>query len=575
MKKFLSILFTLVLVLSFSLAAAVPATPVMATPTTTYYVATTGDDASTTGNITAPFRSITHAIATATGGDTIIVAAGTYIASANETFPININKGITLKSADGAPTTIINGGEAEAIAIAINGVTLGTTGHGFTLKGSSTGVIVTNAGAVSGITIQGNIIRHNHQGEGNGIYVNEADSMTIDGNIFYGDAIWTSSSNNSVEGGPGNAIQVFETSSTAAALTVNNNTAYYLQYTFLSLQCTHIDGVVVTGNTAHDLGLNGVDVITGAVGSHLLQIGRNTFYNNGRGIRIRSAITNTGNITINFNDIYTNTNINKTTTNGGIWNQTTTNVNALYNYWGNGSGPTISGNDRGAGDAISTYVLYQPWLHTTQATVYPSGVRYFGYNWCTLTAGWNVWSTPIALDAQCDTWGEYRTLGTDLALATGANAYYFNGVTFASVTDSYVLNPCDAIYINMASAQTSPILFSPSTSAPSKALSAGWNLVSASYIDSMESPTITNGVAPQTSLASVYYVSGVNNIGYSQVVSPATGQTAWSSVRGPTIDTTTGKTMYPCKGYWVYMTNAGTLAGTVFTPVSPLIPNPT
>jgi hypothetical protein len=204
--------------------------------------------------------------------------------------------------------------------------------------------------------------------------------------------------------------------------------------------------------------------------------------------------------------------------------------------------------------------------------VYPSGVRYYGYNWCSLTTGWNVWSTPIALGAQADTWGEYKALGVDLALGAGSNAYYFNGSTqlWASVTDSYELTPSDAIYINMASAQTSPILFSPTISAPSKALSAGWNLVSASYINNMDSPTIATGVAAQTALASAYYVAGTNNIGYGQVVSPAAGQTAWSSVRGPAIDTTTGQTMLPCKGYWVYMTNAGTLAGTVFTPVSPL-----
>jgi hypothetical protein len=167
-------------------------------------------------------------------------------------------------------------------------------------------------------------------------------------------------------------------------------------------------------------------------------------------------------------------------------------------------------------------------------------------------------------------------LGTDLALATGANAYYFNGTTqsWVTVSDSYVLNPCDAIYINMASAQTSPILFSPSTSAPSKALVAGWNLVSASYINDIDTPNMSSGIAAQTALASVYYVSGANNVGYSQVVSPAVNQSAWSGVRGPAIDTAIAHNMLPCKGYWIYMTNPGTLAGTVFTPISPLI-NPT
>jgi hypothetical protein len=124
----------------------------------------------------------------------------------------------------------------------------------------------------------------------------------------------------------------------------------------------------------------------------------------------------------------------------------------------------------------------------------------------------------------------------------------------------------------MAAAQTSPILFSPSLSVPSKALSAGWNLVSASYINDLNNPNIATATPAEDALASIYYVSGANNVGYSLVVSPAAGQTGWSAVRGPAIDTDIGQDMLPCKGYWVYMINPGTLAGTVFTPVSPLLP---
>jgi hypothetical protein len=317
-----------------------------------------------------------------------------------------------------------------------------------------------------------------------------------------------------------------------------------------------------------------------------LTISNNKFHGNGAGISIDEDATGVGNITIQYNDIYGNTRSynpinpapNKAQPNMGICNANATTVNAQYNWWGDASGPAASvtyfgttyssGNDRGTGDALTPNVLYQPWLTTTQATVVSSRIRYYGYNWCSLSQGWNIWSTPIALDEQCNTWGEYKALGVDLALASGSSAYYFDGVTWQNVLPSYELTPCDAIYINMASAQTSPILFSPGTSAPSKALVAGWNLVSASYINSMDSPTISTGVAVQTALASIYYVTGTNNIGYSQAVSPAVGgQTAWSSVRGPAIDTVTGQTMKPCKGYWVYMTNPGTLAGTVFTPV--------
>jgi len=545
---------------------------VSATGTLTYLI---NNSTTSTG-----YETIQAAITAATAGDTITVAPGTYTSTGIdlETFPLNVTTSVTLSSTAGAATTIIDGVASQAIAIATDDVTIGATGYGFTIKGAGTGTIVTNAGATAGITIQGNIFRHPTAGEGSGIYVNEATDMTIDGNSFYGDAAWTT---NEVEGAAGNGIQVAKTTKVSGtSLTVSNNTAYYIKYCFLTLK-TDIQGVVVTGNTAHDIRGYGVCVSDddGAVtvNDQGLAIQQNTFYNNGNGVEIESSVNGQAHIVINYNDIYDNTNTDWSRENYGVNNESGTSVDAQYNYWGDPSGPTITTNARGTGDAMDpTYVDYEPWLHTTQATVYPSGTRYYAYNWCDLTTGWNIWSTPIAPDTQADTWGEYKALGTDLDLAGGSDVYYFNGSTQAwvSVTDAYVLTPCDAIYVKVASDEEAPILFSPGTSVPSKTLYAGWNLVSASYIDDMDSPTIANGEEPQTVLASVYNVAGSNNLGYSQVVSPAVSQTAWTGVRLSAIDSEVGGSndMLPCLGYWVYMTNAGTLAGSVFTPVSPLLP---
>lgn len=371
------------------------------------------------------------------------------------------------------------------------------------------------------------------------------------------------------------------------------------------------DGIVFSHNEISNVD-NALALSTGTIGTI---VEYNDIYNCHTGVRLESGATCS---VIRYNDIHDNdfamrcgpgmgegnvahfnsfvnnpglewTNVVEGCTYiGAVCNLSGDALDATYNYWGDPSGPTVATptadptitvNDRGIGDTLSTYVTYEPWLHTTQATVYPSGIRYYAYNWCDLTKGWNIWSTPIALDAQADTWGEYKALGTDLDLTdigVGPNAYYFNGSSqsWESVTDAYVLTPCDAIYIKVASDQEAPILFSSSISAPSKALYAGWNLVSASYIDNMDDPTITIGEDPETVLASVYNVAGTNNLGYSQVVSPAVNQAAWSGVRGADISVEVGgdNMMLPCKGYWVYMTNAGTLAGTVFTPVSPLLP---
>ena len=251
-------------------------------------------------------------------------------------------------------------------------------------------------------------------------------------------------------------------------------------------------------------------------------------------------------------------------------------IDAQYNYWGHPSEPTITTNARGTGADVGTLdVDYEPWLHTDPATVVPSNTRYYAYNLVDLTKGWNIWSTPIALDEQADTWGEYEALGVPLDMAGGNDAYWFNASTpgWETVTDSYVLRPVDAIYIKVASNQEAPILFSPTYSAPSKDLYAGWNLVSASYFAVLNTPSLTT-VSAVDALASVYNVAGANNLGYSQVVSPAVNQTAWNGVRGTAINNFTDvsgtSAMIPTKGYWVFMTNAGTLAGTVFTPVSPL-----
>ena len=607
-KKILNVLLVLVMVVSFSLVTAVasftlitavPATPAIATSTpTTYYVATTGNNTSGSGSITAPWKTITYAISQVSADDTIMVAAGTYNAASGETFPITVDKALTIESVSGAENTNITNSSGLVLSIAAARVTVGGTNAGFRILGAGGGPAVYSASGIylstaDGVTIQGNTFRSVAAGESVGIVANcvAQNDCLIDSNIFYGDAVWTT---NSVEGGASTAIQIGGTTGTGTALTVSNNLAYNLKYTFLTLCQLDLGGdldaaVVVTGNEDYNGYKYGVDIqdIDVAVS---LDIFNNKFHGNGAGISIDSGATGIANITIQYNDIYANTRSynpistapNKAQPNMGICNATGTTVNAQYNWWGDASGPAASvtyfdvtyssGNDRGTGDALTPNVDFEPWLTVTQATAYGSGIEYFGYNLCYLVPGWNAWSTPIALDAQCDLWGTYRTLGTDLALADGANAFFYNAAsqTWASVTDSYALSACDAIYINMASAQTSFILFSPTLNAPAKRVYAGWNLVSASYFDDVYDPDICEGVAVDTALASIYYVVGDNNIGYSMVVSPAIGdQDTWTFVRGDSIEShRTDVYMDPTKGYWVFMVNPGTLAGTVFTPVS-------
>jgi parallel beta-helix repeat protein len=60
-----------------------------------------------------------------------------------------------------------------------------------------------------------------------------------------------------------------------------------------------------------------------------------------------------GSPTITQNDITGNTNY-------GVYNHSTTTIDATGNWWGDASGP--SGVGTGSGDAVSDYVAYTPWL---------------------------------------------------------------------------------------------------------------------------------------------------------------------------------------------------------------------
>ena len=272
-------------------------------------------------------------------------------------------------------------------------------------------------------------------------------------------------------------------------------------------------------------------------------------------------------------------------------------IPARFNYWDDPSGPTVATatssptitvNDRGTGETLNTYITYIPWLHTEAATVVASNTRYYAFNFSDLKQGWNIWSTPIALDEQAATWGNYKALGVDLDLtdiADGPNAYYFNGSeqSWAQPGDDYALKPCDAIYIKMASAQRSPILFSPEVWAPDKTLYAGWNLVGPSYFVDVDAPTAGDLQTCDIALTTAYTVTG-DLTGWDLVVSPPVNRkvllngdpVVWSYSRaeyvfsGPTPGN--GDAMYITFGYWVHMVNGGTMAGGVFTPISPLLP---
>lgn len=184
----------------------------------------------------------------------------------------------------------------------------------------------------------------------------------------------------------------------------------------------------------------------------------------------------------------------------------------------------------------------------------------------TLNSGWSLFSVPFSLDGGFRSWGQVKSLSGGIN-ATIALAYdptnYVGGVwqPWITVTDSYILTPCDAIYILMPASGNVSLVANPNPAIPSKSLLAGWNLVGLGYYDIAQT-----GMGVNAAFTSVYTVTGAASTGYTQVVSPALNQVDWFYLR----DNPGGGAvpqMLISKGYWVFMVNPGTLAGFTSTPL--------
>lgn len=535
--------------------------------------------------------TITAAVAAADATDILIAHAATY--STGETFPIDINKALTLKSYSGAGSTKITNSSGLVLKISAATVTVGGTGSGFAILGASGGLAYGASGihlsTANAATIKGNTFRSVAAGESVGIAVEGAAQAgtTIDGNAFYGDAAWTT---NTVEGGASTAILVGGgTTEGGTALTVSNNVAYYLKYTFLTFTDASLAGaVVVTGNDAHDNTKYGIHIrdIGDLAVSSSLKIYKNKLHGNGAGIFIESGVGSIGNITIQYNDIYGNTMVGwdaaHTYEQVGIYNEATTAVNAKYNWWGAIGGPAPASSAsaaRGNGDKVTAYVTYDPWLTEVYATVATdSAKRSYGSDAIALAKGWNTLSVPVALKGSANTFGEIQSLGTYL-VSSGDSQNYLGGYWYDASTSTWVsidsnteLTPGKGFYINMKSASTFPVLyFDGSLSLPSVSLPSGWNLVGAMFgIDKtaggdgsddygVAATTVTDGQkAVNVALNSISSNASV-------VVSPSVSGNAdadtWS-----VLAVETGKNMLVGKAYWVFMKSSATLAGFEVTP---------
>ena len=164
-----------------------------------YYVdGETGDD-SNDGSEGAPWKTITHALASALSTPaTIYIAAGTYAVSTNgETFPLNMKRWVSL-SGDGAETTILDAEQSAhhviycdyASHLTIEGLTITGGVQFLTTDAEAKGSVRTDecGGGIycyySSPIITNNTISNNTNAYGAGIYCTHKSSPTIENNTI-------------------------------------------------------------------------------------------------------------------------------------------------------------------------------------------------------------------------------------------------------------------------------------------------------------------------------------------------------------------------------------------------------
>jgi parallel beta-helix repeat protein len=275
-------------------------------------------------------NSIQAALDSCSNDDTVLVGPGSYW----EFLEWPKTQGVDLISEYGSDTTTVefNGYMMPTIWIT-TGVSWTTIINGFTITSHDNCAIGCEN---SSPTITGNVITENSS---NGIYCVNSNPV-ISNNVI---------SNNGWGDIPefGGGICLIESSPIISYNTINDNEANHRGG---GIACLESSPIIVHNSIFNNSAIHGGGVYVSMNSCPLID--SCTISNNDQ----EGIYCCDGNAIINFCDIVSN--------NGyGVFNEDSSFIiNAIYNWWGDASGP--GGAGPGTGDEVSAYVDYTPWLDT-------------------------------------------------------------------------------------------------------------------------------------------------------------------------------------------------------------------